>query len=131
MHERTGPFAGRYGLAADTVTPLRESFADWLSADVRWWLERTRGRSARTIDADVAWLNRRVSHGDLRRTQPALGPALGRSADCCAPATESSSRKVVRPKSSSASRSRKEGLARKVSSRSRWVTRGSRARSSS
>lgn len=61
VHELTWDHPGQYTLATDTITPLPESWADWLANEVRDWLTRAK-HSDRTTDSDVAWV------GDLLAT---------------------------------------------------------------
>lgn len=56
MHQLTWPAAGRYDATLDTVVPLRGGFAGWVVGDVRDWLARAQRHSARTTEADVAWV---------------------------------------------------------------------------
>ena len=56
VHELTWPFAGSYDLVTDTIAPITESWADWVTAEVREWLALARGHSDRTTDADVGWV---------------------------------------------------------------------------
>ena len=56
MHQLTWPAAGRYDAMLDTVVPLRDGFAGWVVGDVRDWLAQAQRHSARTTEADVAWV---------------------------------------------------------------------------
>jgi hygromycin-B 7''-O-kinase len=56
MHQLTWPFPGRYDVAVDTIAPFHEGFAEWIAADIRNWLTRAQGHSARTTETDVAWV---------------------------------------------------------------------------
>jgi hygromycin-B 7''-O-kinase len=56
MHQLDWPVAGRYDFALDAVAPLRDGFAEWVAGDVRDRLARAWSHSARTTEADVAWV---------------------------------------------------------------------------
>jgi aminoglycoside phosphotransferase (APT) family kinase protein len=55
-HDLTWEHPGEYDLAMDTVRPIAEPWADWLTGEVHGWLDRAR-HSDRTTDADVAWVD--------------------------------------------------------------------------
>lgn len=56
LHDLTWPHAGRYDLATGTIAPFAGGYGDWIVADTRRWLARSRAHDDRTTAADVAWV---------------------------------------------------------------------------
>lgn len=57
LHELTWPHPGSYDLAIGTVAPIEATWADWVAAEIRQWLELAKSHSDRTTDADIRWVN--------------------------------------------------------------------------
>jgi hygromycin-B 7''-O-kinase len=64
LHGLSWPFAGDYDLASNTIQPFGSGFAQWLVADIRCWLAKTRGNGAATTADDVAWIERVIGEAE-------------------------------------------------------------------
>ncbi len=68
LHDLCWPHAGRYDLASGTIAPFAGGYGDWIVADTRRWLARSRAHDGRTTAADAAWVESIIA-----AAQPALG----------------------------------------------------------
>lgn len=68
IHVLDWPRPGRYDLATDTISPLEENWAEWVTSEARRWLALARHHSDRTTDADAGWVE-----ALLRSSYDALG----------------------------------------------------------
>lgn len=56
LHQLTWPEAGMYDLAADTIQPFEEGFAQWIVTDIRRWLAAAQANGPATTTADSLWI---------------------------------------------------------------------------
>lgn len=70
LHQLTGPAAGAYDLASETIQPFEAGFAHWIVADVRQWLAAARAHGDATTVDDVAWIERVLADAQLALERP-------------------------------------------------------------